>query len=269
MAYDQACPGQRIGPVVDGLKQPQGSVVMHRDVGRLITVLPPHEGAGESIDWNEVERTWGTPFPKDFQDFMAVYGVGGIDDFMAIATPADGEHVPGMPRIRSLTPTADSLRRSGMSWPYPVWPQRGGLIGWGGNSNASDFYWDTADTDPDNWPVVVRHREGTFVEYRCSMTVFILGLLGPRHTRPMENPMIYGAPNSRFYHWREERRLSEAGVEPWEYLDELFEANEAEDEMDEDDWNARPETVPLAREDVLPPGAFPPPGRIIAVHEYE
>lgn len=230
-----------------------------------MTVLPPHKGAGESIDWGEVRRTWGTPFPTDFQDFMAVYGAGGIDNFMSIATPADGDRVPGMPRIRSLTPTTDSLRRSKVSWPYPAWPQRGGLIGWGGNSIATDLYWDTTDPDPDNWPVVVRHREGTFVEYRCSMTVFVLGLLGPRHTRPMENPMIYGAPNSRFYHWREEKRLSACGADPWAYLDELYEANEAEYELDEEGWNARHEAPQPERDDVLPAGAFPPPGRAIAL----
>ncbi len=66
---------------------------------------------------------------------MAAYGVGTVDNFMFVATPADGEHIPGKPRIRSLTPTAESLGRSAVAW-----PQQGGLIMWGGNSIASDFY---------------------------------------------------------------------------------------------------------------------------------
>jgi hypothetical protein len=229
--------------------------------------MPPHEGAGESIDWEEIERAWGTRFPADFRDFMAAYGVGAVDNFMFIATPEDGERVPGMPRMRSLTPTAESLNSSAVAWPAPPWPQAGGLIMWGGNSNASDFYWDTTDADPDNWPVVVRSREGAFTEYRCSMTVFILGLLGPRHTRPLENPMIYGAPNSRFCHWREESRLKAAGVDPWEYLDALYEANEAEEDLDEAAWDSRPAVALLGRDDVLPPGDFPPPGRALALPE--
>lgn len=51
--------------------------------------------------------------------------------------------------------------------------------------------------------------------------------------RPLESPTLYGAPNSRFLGPVEERLLKKAGTDPWEYLEELYQANEAADELSE------------------------------------
>jgi hypothetical protein len=224
--------------------------------------MPPSLEADEVIDWSEVERSWGTAFPSDFREFIDTYGAGSIDDYLVIESPVDADE-QGCPSMRLSTPTEDSYRPSSGPWPYPVRPQPGGLISWGGNIDGVAFYWSTEDPDPDRWPVVVRERHGDFLEFRCSMTVFLLGMLGPRATRPLDSPCLYGAPNSRFIPWREEERLRAGGGWPWEYLDALYEANEAEGEAIE----AGLTPVPREEPDVIPPGPLPPAGRAVPLPE--
>ncbi|ELS50974.1 hypothetical protein STVIR_8044 [Streptomyces viridochromogenes Tue57] len=42
----------------------------------LRQLLPPPPGAGEDIDWEAAEARWGTGFPRDYMDFMAVWRRG-------------------------------------------------------------------------------------------------------------------------------------------------------------------------------------------------
>ncbi|MYQ44732.1 hypothetical protein GTW40_06555 [Streptomyces sp. SID4985] len=218
----------------------------------LLTRLlpPPSEPVGRTDDWSRVAESWGTAFPSDYRDFLAVYGAGTIDDHLLIATasPDLGETTLG-----DLTSVASRVTASeDDDRPYPVWPEPGGLICWGATVDAAALHWDTSDADPDRWPVIVRSREGDFTRHDCGFAEFVVRMLGPSAERPLESPTLYGAPNSRFLSATEQRRLKSEGTDPWEYLEELYEANEADD-YDADDgllimWH------PDGTEEVIPGG---------------
>ncbi|MFI0939335.1 SMI1/KNR4 family protein [Streptomyces sp. NPDC021020] len=206
----------------------------HRFVDVLRTLLrPPARPVGAVEDWQAVVESWGTEFPEDYRDFLSSYGAGSIDAYLVIATALDpAGH--GESTLGDLTSVARSLAQEQGDWSYPVWPENGGLICWGATVDSAVLYWDTADADPDRWPVVVRSREEEFRVYDLGMAEFVVKMLGPSGERPLESPTLYGAPNSRYLNEAEERHLKSEGVDPWEYLQELFEANEAE-EYDGDD----------------------------------
>ncbi len=207
----------------------------HSAVERLSAVLaPPSTPAGRPSDWQQVAESWNTAFPSDYRDFLDVFGAGTIDDYLVLATVLD--HAPDAREstVGGLTDVARSLHQEHSDWPYPVWPRNGGLICWGATIDSDVLYWDTTDSDPDRWPVVVRNREGDFTRFDFGMAEFVLRMLGPSGERPLESPRLYGAPNSRFLNRADERRIKAAGGDPWEYLEELFEANEAEEYGAED-----------------------------------
>lgn len=208
---------------------------MDPSVSRLKTLLsPPGEPVGVIADWNQVAEAWGTSFPKDYREFLTAYGAGMIDAYLVIATVVDSED-HGESTVSKLTSVASSLAQEDGEWPYPVWPENGGLICWGATVDSAVLYWDTADPDPDRWPVVVRSREGGFVAHEFGMVDFVTRMLGPAEERPLESPTFYGAPNSRFLNKVEVKKLKRAGVDPWGYLETLYESNEAEDyDGDED-----------------------------------
>ncbi|MFF4345263.1 hypothetical protein ACFY00_35800 [Kitasatospora sp. NPDC001540] len=161
---------------------------------------------------------------------MDVYGSGTIDDHLVIAGMVDAG--PPEVTVDALTAVARSLHEENSEWPYRVWPDTGGLICWGATVSADVLYWDTTDPDPDRWTVVVRNREGDFARFDTGMAEFVLRLLGPAGERPLESPCLYGLPNSRFLNGVDRRRIEAVGGYPWEYLEELYEANEAAEEED-------------------------------------
>ncbi|MFG2697218.1 hypothetical protein [Kitasatospora sp. NPDC048407] len=210
--------------------------MVHFAVERLSSLLvPPSKPLGCPPDWGSVAESWNVAFPGDYRDFLAVYGAGSIDDYMEIATVLDSSlGFEQGPTVSGLTEVARSLHLENSDWPYPVWPEAGGLICWGVTVDYAVLYWDTANSDPDRWSVVVRDREGEFTRFDFGMAEFVLRMLGPSGERPLSSPRLYGAPKSRFLNRDDEKRIKAAGGDPWEYLEELFEANE-EDEYDEDE----------------------------------
>ncbi|MFR9797224.1 hypothetical protein ACL02U_15135 [Streptomyces sp. MS06] len=60
---------------------------MHSAVRELQRLLPPPSAGVEVLSWGEVRAEWGTGFPRDYRDFMEVYGRGSIDNLIVVATP--------------------------------------------------------------------------------------------------------------------------------------------------------------------------------------
>ncbi|MFE7857885.1 hypothetical protein [Streptomyces sp. NPDC057403] len=50
-------------------------------------IMRSHPGAGDTVDWVTIEASWGTRFPSDYKEFMAEYGEGAIDDYLALMAP--------------------------------------------------------------------------------------------------------------------------------------------------------------------------------------
>jgi hypothetical protein len=39
-----------------------------------------------------------------------------------------------------------------------IYPEPGGLLGWGSDGGGGDYYWDTSSGDPDTWTVAISGR---------------------------------------------------------------------------------------------------------------
>ena len=206
---------------------------MHPDVQRLRTLVPPGPEGGEQLDWQEVERDLGCPLPADFRDLVDLYGVGTIDEYLMILPPVSAEHESGIPSVGRMTPTPEKtawLEHTGST--YPFRPQPGSLVCGlrlvDGNGDLSGaVYWRTSGPVPEQWPVVLWQRYQPFVEFNLSMTGLLVKWLTEASEIEFHRRLVFGAPHSRFVHWRTEREMRKRGVDPWEYLEPLYiEANE-------------------------------------------
>ncbi|MEU2679443.1 SMI1/KNR4 family protein [Streptomyces sp. NPDC007107] len=65
----------------------------HPDVARLRELLPPPGSGGDTVDWEQIERTTGLTFPADYRELVELYGGGEIDEYLSVSTPP----VPGSP----------------------------------------------------------------------------------------------------------------------------------------------------------------------------
>ncbi|WP_198042087.1 SMI1/KNR4 family protein [Kitasatospora azatica] len=198
-----------------------------------MALMPPGPEGGERVDWLAVERDLGSRLPADFRDLVAVYGVGTIDERVMVLPPRSTAHESEIPSVGQMTPSAEKT-----AWlehtksTYPLWPAPGSLLCGlrmvDGNGDLwGAVYWRTTGPDPDRWPVVVWERCHPFVEFGLTMTGLLVRWLSEAADIDFDQRMVFGAPHSRFIHWRAERAMRERGVDPWEYLEPLYlEANE-------------------------------------------
>lgn len=73
------------------------------------------------------------------------------------------------------------VRDGGEQVPYPIFPERGGVVPWAITDNGDLCFWLTDAPDADRWIVVVNESRGrTWEEYRGSATEFLADVISAR-----------------------------------------------------------------------------------------
>ncbi|WP_128433835.1 SMI1/KNR4 family protein [Streptomyces cyaneus] len=175
----------------------------------LRQLLPPPPGAGEDIDWKAAEARWGTGFPRDYMDFMAVYGVGGIGSEEEIGELGILGPFPTGAYEHSPDDFEDETGNARLTWEEEGADQEGldldpeHILAWGYTSHADMLCWLTSDPDPDKWPVLLfaRHGSQTCEVVPCGMVEFLRRLLA----QELPSYSMEFTPEPRFEHWRKGR----------------------------------------------------------------
>lgn len=210
---------------------------MHPMVIRLTELLPPPRTAPDPQPWRQTHLALGTELPGDFRDFVDTYGYGSLDGLIGVRAPAGGGE-------------ETELRTFHGPERFAPWPAEGSLLRWGTTQSGHDLHWRRTGESPDAWPVVVvGHRSGTAFELPYGMAEFVLRMLGDPADRPADIPGVAGHPHSRYLDTRTEEELDDAGEDPWEYLDDHWDAMEhARAESPAVTWIHGPDaTVPTTR----------------------
>lgn len=143
----------------------------------LLKVVPPPLAPFEAFagPWEPIEAEIGTALPPDYKDFVRIYGAGYFMEFLGV----------NVPRTRNLNTRFESqvgiicetfADDGGVGWPYAMWPDRKGLIPFGGTDNGDELFW-LPQGAPDDWRVVVWDRGSLqFEVLDCGLTDFLAGL---------------------------------------------------------------------------------------------
>lgn len=184
----------------------------------LLRLMPPVTDSDTAVDWDQLAESWGRPFPMDYQRFIAVYGVGMIDDFMGLCMPEPWVEPP-------VGDNGDM--RAGSALARVLWeeerkvPELEGtnprLIVWAQDSAGDNLCWDATDPDPEKWPVMVYNRgEGVWRRYDCGMVEFLVRHLeGDFPTCPLGDVYLFGRRSAMFLTRTEYMRRLRSGVDPW------------------------------------------------------
>ncbi|MEU4342310.1 hypothetical protein AB0H00_13740 [Nocardia sp. NPDC023852] len=102
----------------------------------------------------------GVGLPRDYRDFIDLYGDGAINDELRVNYPAWQQDDTST--LSTLVDVAEEDNGYGvyeaLEVPFPGYPAPGGLLRWAGNDNGDMLCWLTEGEDPDDWPVVVVFR---------------------------------------------------------------------------------------------------------------
>ncbi len=125
-------------------------------LARLAGLLGVQPGPQGSFDWGAVEESLGSRLPADYKLLYGSLPDGWIREFVRIIRPGGaGFPVPGLEDMRVW-------RKDGQgSFPYPMFPDEGGLLPWGVGPGGEAFCWLTEPGDPGKWPVVAADADGT------------------------------------------------------------------------------------------------------------
>lgn len=162
---------------------------MASSLDQLISLAPPPKEpkyVNSIADFTAIEASLGTRLPADFKLLLQTYGSGSWTEFYWVMNPFDprvsgfwfdpGHHEMGLWR---------ELRRDDPELiPYPVWPDTGGLLIWGGNENGGRLFWLT-EGDPDRWPTLaMRDRTPEFDRFDQPCTDLLMSAVN------MSNPVL-------------------------------------------------------------------------------
>ncbi|GAA1026174.1 hypothetical protein GCM10009557_02930 [Virgisporangium ochraceum] len=131
---------------------------------RLMTLVsPPALPVDGDGDWQRVEARLGLALPADFKELLRRYGVGQFDD-ITLLTPFDTHPDAVFDLVEyaeALTSWYDDLRDDDPeNFPFPLYPENGGLLPWAKTGEGTDLCWLT-EGRPDDWPTAVWNvREG-------------------------------------------------------------------------------------------------------------
>jgi hypothetical protein len=160
---------------------------------------------GTPTEWKETEERLGTSLPEDYKWYVRNYGVGLIDDFLHVFNPFSTDKYCRL----DLTPESEAgyllavLRDHRQNefadeFPYPAYPEKGGLLPWGNTDQSIILYWLT-EGHPDTWRVVVEYPSPwEFTVFEETATSFLEGIITRRITYgrfpdwfPHEIPLIF------------------------------------------------------------------------------
>ncbi|MFF4161615.1 SMI1/KNR4 family protein [Streptomyces sp. NPDC001741] len=151
-------------------------------------VRPPAVVVDGQGDWAEAERALGTRLPEDYKQLVATYGRGDFWGALCLCTPF-GEDNP-VPLTADLLEDYGPLREDAPEdYPYPLFPEPGGLLAWAVTESAAHVCWLT-EGPPESWPVVIWSRDDDYERFDCGAGAFLDGLT----SRRIASHLLHHAP---------------------------------------------------------------------------
>ncbi len=160
------------------------------DLERVLAPPPNPVETGSREGWEQAERMLGVALPAGYKSFITTYGTGAINDFFCVLNPfAERPYYNLIEEGRLARSRYLAVRAMFPDhFPFRVFPEPGGLLPWGDDTNGDELYWLT-EGDPDHWPVVFHEvRSWDYCRYSLTFAGFWVALL----TRKLDCPFIPG-----------------------------------------------------------------------------
>lgn len=179
-----------------------------------------HGTAG--TNWARAEQELGIALPPDYRELAGRFPSGTFQGYLDFQPGPDiladlfERPLGDLRRWRDKTFDDEEIREreyieategrelpeKEISYPFPLWPEPGGVYPWAEGGSDAIFFWLTG-SDPSSWPVVWCHGEDILWErFDGTAAEFLIALVtGQLDVRRLGSPIF--APPPRFDAWKE------------------------------------------------------------------
>lgn len=184
-----------------------------------LTRWPGHGLAG--TDWPQAEDKLGLALPPDYLELARRFPVGTFQGYLDFLPYPDAladwcQRIIGdLRRWRDNTPDESEIwvrerveATEGrtppdreITYPFPLWPEPGGIYLWAEGGAGATFFWLRSTPDPSSWPVVWCHGEDILWErFDGTASELLIALVtGQIDVRHLGSPIF--PPPPRFDVW--------------------------------------------------------------------
>lgn len=129
-------------------------------INQLITILPPpSRRTFDHAAWAAFETKEKLRLPKDFQELIAIYGAGQIDEFLWGLNPFSTNRNLNFDKSRYFQEAYAAMQQEFRSdYPRPFYPAKGSFFPWAVTDNGETFVW-LVDGEPDAWKVAIHSSD--------------------------------------------------------------------------------------------------------------
>jgi hypothetical protein len=166
-------------------------------VAALLAQTGVTPGSGSVVDWAAVEGSLrGLALPADYKRLIENFPLGRFKESVTVIRPAAADDFLGY--FAARLEDYRSWREGGYgTFPYPLFPEPGGLLPWAFAADGTLIFWLTGDTDPNRWPVVITDsRQASWQVHEQSAADYLAALLTDPPAEVTEAPAFLpqGAP---------------------------------------------------------------------------
>ncbi|MEU1780507.1 SMI1/KNR4 family protein [Streptomyces abikoensis] len=150
-----------------------------------------------AVDWRVIEERLSVSFPDDYKELAETYPPFVVDGFLNVYIPVVGQEFGFCDQLDEDLEILGDLVEVEEAHGYAAYPDAGGLLPCASSFHGDVFYWRTADSDPNQWPIVVSGRNDDWWEFPGGFVEFLSAWLGGTMERsglpesiPSMNPKI-------------------------------------------------------------------------------
>lgn len=131
-------------------------------VRRLAEAAGISPEANRTFDWQAIEADLGLRLPADYKLIAESFPGGWFRQFVEVWLPDQptrllSEFARGeLESVREYKATGEG------TFPFPLFPDPGGVLPWGYLRSPGLAYWLTGPGDPDDWPLVLATEDGDY-----------------------------------------------------------------------------------------------------------
>jgi hypothetical protein len=130
--------------------------------------------------WQKIEAALEVSLPTDYKDFIDAFGTVYLGDFIYVLDPfTENQNFNLMGRGDAILEAFRDIGSilEGEKYPYPLYPDKDGLLPWGFTINGDHLFWFTHG-EPQEWQIAIDESRGaSFENYNESISSFLVKLL--------------------------------------------------------------------------------------------